>query len=107
MPPVDGEGGPRRHLLRGGDSRAFDLGLMSCHVLSLMLLRVPRPLGLRQLHLDLQRSAFLSAWVIIAVLHRGIGPRSHSFSPVTYSSGTPDDIYILKYLFSRAGGVEL
>lgn len=52
LPLVDGEGGGQ-HLLHSGDSRSFDLGLMSCHVLSLMPLCVPRPAGLRQLHLDL------------------------------------------------------
>lgn len=37
LPPVDDDWGgvPRRHLLPSGDSRPFDLGLMSCHVLCL------------------------------------------------------------------------
>lgn len=51
--PVDGEGDLEGNLLRGGDSTPFDPGLMSYHVLSVMLLCVPCPSGLRQLHLDL------------------------------------------------------
>lgn len=75
--PVDDEGGPRRHLLPSGDSRPFDLGLMSvpCSV-SLMQRHVPCPSGLRQPHLDLWRFAFsLSVWVIISVLHWGVDLR--------------------------------
>lgn len=88
--PVDVEGGPRRHLLRSGDSRPFDLGLMSRHVLSLTLLGVPRPLGLRQLHLDLLRSALLAAGVISAALHWGFDPSS--FCLVSYSGETSHGI---------------
>lgn len=59
-----------------------------------MLLRVPRPLGLRQLHLDLQRSALLSTWVIIAILHWGTDPRSCSFCLLSYSSEAPCVMYL-------------
>lgn len=52
LPPVDGEGVPRRHLLCGGESRPFDLGSALCHVLSPLLHRVSRPSRLRQLYLD-------------------------------------------------------
>lgn len=99
LPPVDGEGDPEGTCCVLETAGPFDLSFMLCHVLSLMQLHVLRPSGLRQLHLDLLRSALsLSAWVIIGALRWGIDLRSLSFCFVSYSSETSYYIIYLKVL---------
>lgn len=84
LPPVDddwGGGVPRRHLLPSGDSRPFDLGLMSCHVLCLSCsdtCHVRQDYVSPTLICRGLLSLSLSVWVIISILHWGIDLKSLS-----------------------------
>lgn len=82
LPPVDDDWGvPRRHLLPSGDSRPFDLGLMSCHVLCLSCsdtCHVRQDYVSPTLICRGLLSLSLSVWVIISILHWGIDLKSLS-----------------------------
>lgn len=76
-----GGGVPRRHLLPSGDSRPFDLGLMSCHVLCLSCsdtCHVRQDYVSPTLICRGLLSLSLSVWVIISILHWGIDLKSLS-----------------------------